>query len=59
MLKLYVQDNSEYGMIVVVSTSLLQARELMKQHYNYDPKQYIEEHEIKEKLCVVNYGDFK
>lgn len=57
MLKLYVQDNSEYGMIVVVSTSKLKARELMKQNYNYDVTSPIEEYEIKDGLCVVNLGD--
>jgi hypothetical protein len=57
MLKLYVQDNSVYGMIVVVATSLLQAMELMKVHYNYDANHTIEEYEIEDGLCVVNFGD--
>lgn len=57
MLKLYVQDNGVYGMIAVVSTSELQARELMKQNYNYDENRIIEEYEIEDGLCIVNLGD--
>lgn len=57
MLKLYVQDNSVYGMIVVVATSMVDAMVLMSKNYNYDSSHSIEEYEIKDGLCVVNLGD--
>lgn len=57
MLKLYVQDNSVYGMIVVVATNKIDAMFLMRQHHNYDVNHIIEEYEIKDGLCVVNLGD--
>jgi len=56
-LKIYVQNLSWRGSIVVVSTSEASARELMKDSYNYDPDVSVEEHEIKDGLVHVDLGD--
>lgn len=57
-MKIYTQDNSWRGSIVVVAESEEEARELMAVHVvNYEPTEPIEAHEIVKGFCFANYGD--
>lgn len=56
-LKLYVQDNSWYGCIVVVAKDEESARKLMEKEVNYNSDESVIEHEIKEGVTISNYGD--
>lgn len=57
MLKIFIQDNSWAGMIVVIATDEKQAREKMKQYYNYCEKKSILSHDIIEDFSYSCYGD--
>jgi hypothetical protein len=56
MLKLYTMECGYRGSIVVVASSKENAREIMKNCWNYEEIE-IEEHEIKEGFCFYNLGD--
>ncbi len=56
-MKIFTQDNSWAGAIVVIASNETEARELMKGCYNYDPSVPIKEHEIKKGFRFVNLGD--
>ena len=56
-MKIYIQDCSWAGSIVVIAKDEAQARELMKNEGNYSKNKPVEEHEIKEGFVFANYGD--
>lgn len=56
-MKLYIQDCSWRGSIIVIANSQEEARELMKDAYNYEPDNDIEEDEIRHGFVYVNLGD--
>lgn len=56
-MKIYIQDHSWMGMIVVIASSEIEARELMKQYHNYDMIVEIKSYEIKNGFSFANYGD--
>lgn len=59
MLKIYSQDNTWAGLIVVVAASEEEARLIMAKDasYGYCPERDVEEDAIYEGLSIVNYGD--
>ena len=56
-LKIFEQDNSWCGNIVVVAENEEQARELMKNCPNYNVKDPVISHEIVNGLVICNTGD--
>lgn len=56
-MKIYSQDHSWAGIIVVVAANEEQARNFMSDAPNYDSTKPIYEHEIVLGLCFVNLGD--
>ena len=56
-MKIYTMDCSWRGSIVVVAKDKDSAIELMKNCNNFDSKNPIEEHEIKEGFVFSNLGD--
>ena len=56
-LMMYVMDCKWYGMIVVIETNEEAARNLMKNHENYEENREIKVFEINKELVVYNYGD--
>ena len=60
MLKIYIQDHTWAGCIVVCAENEEEARELMKSasgSYNYSPSEPVEELPIEKGLIHVNLGD--
>ena len=57
MLKLYVQDNNLFGMIVVTALNEEMARSKMCHCENYDHERLVEEFEITEYFLAYNLGD--
>lgn len=56
-MKLYIQDCSWAGSIVVVANSEEEARNLMRGKENYEERQPVIEEEIRIGFIFVNYGD--
>lgn len=56
-MKIFIQDCGWRGSIVVVADNEEQAREMMKDEYNYEPTGSIEAKEIKPGLIWVDLGD--
>lgn len=56
-MKLYIQDCGWRGSIIVIANSESEARELMKNEYNYEPDGEIEEEEIRVGFIFTNLGD--
>jgi hypothetical protein len=56
-MKLYIQDCSWAGSIVVIANSEAEARELMSDEHNYDPKGEVMEEEIRVGFIFTNLGD--
>lgn len=56
-MKLYIQDCGWRGSIIVIANSKEEARELMKDAYNYEPDNSIEEEEIRHGFVYVDLGD--
>ena len=56
-MKIYIQDNGVYGMIVVIAISETHARKLMENEHNYRESYEIESHEICSGFCYSNLGD--
>jgi hypothetical protein len=58
-LKVWIQDHSWRGCIVVIAETESQARELMCDEYNYMEEEELECHEIKCGHIHSNLGDLK
>jgi hypothetical protein len=56
-MKLYIQDCSWAGSIVVVANSEEEARELMRGEENYEEWRSVVEEEIRVGFIFSNYGD--
>jgi hypothetical protein len=56
-MKLYIQDCSWAGSIVVIANSEAEDRELMSDEHNYDPKGEVMEEEIRVGFIFTNLGD--
>lgn len=56
-MKLYIQDCGWRGSIIVIANNEEEAREMMKDQYNYEPNTEIEEAEIRHGFIHVDTGD--
>lgn len=58
-MKIYIQDYSWAGMIVVVADNEQEAREIMRNEHSshYTDKNSVTEHEIVKGFVAVNLGD--
>lgn len=56
-MKLYIQDCGWRGSIIVVANNEAEAREMMKNEYNYNPELELEEAEIRHGFIYTDLGD--
>lgn len=57
-MKIYIQDHSWAGTVVVIAENETEARFIMLSHYpNYNPKLPVEVKEIVKGLVTYNMGD--
>lgn len=56
-MKIWVQDNGVYGMIICIAHDEEEARKKMKNERNYDRLYPVESYEINEDFIYSNSGD--
>ena len=56
-MKMYIQDCGWRGSILVIANNEAEARDMMKNEYNYEPDGIVEEEEIKHGFIFSNLGD--
>jgi phosphoribosyl-AMP cyclohydrolase len=56
-MKIYIQDCSWAGCIMVIAQNEEQARIIMTQYYNYQANREVTEHEIVDGFSYCNLGD--
>jgi hypothetical protein len=56
-MKLYVQDQGVWGVLAAFADSEVEAREMMKDYYNYRHDYAVIEKPIEPGIAVANYGD--
>lgn len=56
-MKIYIQDCGWRGSILVIANNEAEARDMMKNEYNYEPEGIVEEEEIKHGFIFSNLGD--
>ena len=57
MMKIYIQDCGWCGSILVIANNEVEAREMMKNEYNYEPDGVVSEEEIKHGFIRCDLGD--
>lgn len=56
-MKMYIQDCGWRGSILVIANNEAEAREMMKDEYNYESDGIVYEEEIKHGFIFSNLGD--